>query len=342
MSFYVNAYITVHDPEEIDFDAQLVNRRGLSDPELEEHLDGFMGFVMDSGKREMTQSLYAVMRHLQRVKHHWIFEFDDDDVSRITPWAWRNNAILFFPDSTVRDPALNVLVHPETGEPDSEAQIPFPKDARERKLASEVLLRNRLIDTPESLPPIVSEREVFLRDADEIAWRAHALFIVAVRAESLATNKPIPIDKLREKSPFAFKALSPTEVAFMENDQPDQQSIVNAAWRYEALFTLQWALTLHTSMPFPDEICDVPLVAQTQIARSNREFVADARLRSATEILDALDFNYRLLWAARDAQMKDEQPPGSVDGGVVSERQHALNWMVRFENSEWDDVDIPS
>lgn len=28
--------------------------------------------------------------------------------------------------------------------------------------------------------------------------------------------------------------------------------------------------------------------------------------------------------------------------GVVAERHHALNWLVRFMDADWDDVDTPT
>jgi hypothetical protein len=31
-----------------------------------------------------------------------------------------------------------------------------------------------------------------------------------------------------------------------------------------------------------------------------------------------------------------------LDPGVIQERHHALNWLVRFEDAEWDDVDTPT
>ncbi|TWT84475.1 hypothetical protein CA13_59540 [Planctomycetes bacterium CA13] len=342
MSILMNAYCTVRDPIALTFDTESLSYRDRSDPEVGDHLDGFIGFIMEGGKREMTQSLYAVMRHIERVKHHFSFVVSESQLEQVAGWAWENNAILFYPDSSVRDPAGNVLVDPTTGEPDEEAQIPYPPDSRERKLRSEVMLRNRLIDTPDTLPPVVGASELELRDADEVAWRTLALFMAAVRAESLASENPIPVEKLRAKSPMAFEALSPAEAAFLGTESPNPQTVFNFVWRYEALFTLQWALGLHNDMPFADAICDVPLVAQLQIAQPNRERISNAKLRPAGEILDALDLNYRLLWAAREAQQQKREAPASIDGGVLSERQHALNWLVQFQNADWDEIDIPS
>jgi hypothetical protein len=115
-----------------------------------------------------------------------------------------------------------------------------------------------------------------------------------------------------------------------------------AGWRYESLAVLQWVLGMTHELPFPDSICDVPEAARLMIAQPSREMIQAATIRPHGEILDALDQNYRLLWAARDSAMRNAELPGGIDGGVISERQHALNWLTYFENADWDDVDIPS
>ena len=64
-------------------------------------------------------------------------------------------------------------------------------------------------------------------------------------------------------------------------------------------------------------------------------------LRPAPEILDALDLHQRLHWAVREAE-RGGGTAGELDAGVIRERHRALNWLVRFENAAWDDVDTPS
>ncbi|WP_146523665.1 DUF4272 domain-containing protein [Stieleria varia] len=78
------------------------------------------------------------------------------------------------------------------------------------------------------------------------------------------------------------------------------------------------------------------------MTQSHRDLMQNAKLRAVSEILDALDQNYRLLWAARDASGRQVDPPSQIDGGVISERQHALNWITGFEDAPWGDVDVPS
>src|SRR5690606_12875434 len=137
----------------------------------------------------------------------------------------------------------------------------YPEDALERRERSVARLAELGIRTPASLPPVVGEAEVALRSAREVALRTLALLAVAVRAESLASNDPLPVADLEQKLPLAFGALSPVEREFMSSEAPERQSVVNHVWRYEALFVLQWALGLFEEMPLPTGICDVPAVA---------------------------------------------------------------------------------
>src|SRR5262245_44835213 len=116
-----------------------------------------------------------------------------------------------------------------------------PRDARDRQARSEEELSQFGVRTPATLPPVVSETEVALRPALEVARRAMALFVVALRAESLMCPE-LAVADLRQKRPLAFLALTPKESLFLNDEAPDQQQITNFAWRYEAAWMLGWAL----------------------------------------------------------------------------------------------------
>ncbi|WP_404310170.1 DUF4272 domain-containing protein [Neorhodopirellula lusitana] len=342
MAILVNAYCTHRSPAMMEFPHSNLQMRDRSDPELPKHLQDFIGFLMQGGEREMTQSLYAVYRHLQRVQNQASFEVEGENIEAISTWAIQSNAILFLPDGSVRDPRGKVLVDPDTGEAEDRATVPYLDGAVQRKSRTMDQLAQRSIHVAENLPPAVGEGEVELRSAEDVAWRSIGLLIAAVRAESVASEEPIAVDELRARAPLAFKAFTPAESEFVQDTNPDNQTVVNFAWRYESLFVLQWALGLHEALPFPDKICDVPGVARCMLPKNHGEILRQAKLRSTAEILDALDFNYRLLWSVRDAGLSKTEPPAGIDPGVVSERQHALNWLVRFEDSDWDHVDTPS
>lgn len=342
MTVVVNAYCTHRSPPAIEFPTVHLQSRDRSDPELIEHLDGFIGYIMQNGQREMTKSLYAVSRHIQRVQNHFSFEIEAENIEAIVSWAVASNAILFFPDGSVRDPFGAVLVDPDTGEPNADAKVPYPKLAGDRRKRTIAELEQRSLSVPKTLPPVISENEVKLRSADDVAWRTIALFGVAVRAESLGSNETISIEELKKRLPLAFKAFTPLETDFIESADPEPQEVIKFAWRYEALFTLQWALGLHDLLPFPDAICDVPLVARKVLDPKPGQLLQSATLRDTDAILDALDLNYCLLWSARDAGIRQQPPHAGLEPGVAEQRQHALNWLVRFEDADWDQVDIPS
>jgi hypothetical protein len=338
----VNAYATHRDPPAPAFPHRLRGRRDASDPELAKHLQGFKGFVMDRGKRPMTATRYAVLRHLERVKHHLSLEVEDGDMNAFASWARDVNALVFLPDGSVRAPDGKVLVAPGTGEPQAGAEVPYPEDAARRKASSTAALSSRGIATPKSLPPVVAEIEVDLLRPGDVAKRAFALLACAVRGESLASGDPIEAAQLERQLPLAFPALSPKERAFMENPVPGDQDVTNQVWRYEALATLAWSLGVVDALPFPAAICDVSALTKAMLALDARSFASSARLRAPSEILDQLDLVFRLHWATTEARVRKKAPPAGVEPGVVAERHYALNWLTRFEGAEWDDVTTPT
>jgi hypothetical protein len=335
----LNVYCTHRSPPPLKFAHTLNARRDRTDPELAEHLDGFMGFVMGGGRRQMNPSRYHVLGHLGRVRHHLSVEVDERDMDAFARWATAANAIIFFTDSTVRTPDGAILVDPETGDAEDGVDVPYPPDALERKARSEQQLSSLGIRVPRSLPPVVSEVEVELREPREVIQRSLALFNCAVRAESLASKDPIPVSELKERNPAGFAAFSPSERAFIQAARPDQQTITNYVWRYEALNVLAWSVGAVAELPFPKGICDAGALAKTMFGVME-DF--KPRPRSTAEFLDALDLHYRLHWATTDARVNETRPPPGVEPGVVAERHYALNWLTRFQEAEWDDVETPT
>jgi hypothetical protein len=337
----VNAYCTHRSPPAITFPHRLNARRDRRDRELAGHLDGFMGFVMDRGKRPMNAMRYAILRHLSRVQHHLSFDVDGAHEDALTAWAMEANAILFFEDATVRAPDGAVLVEPGSGQPEPGASVPYPRDAQTRKDATTRALAARGIGVVASLPPSVSEIEVSLRSASEVASRCFALFACAVRAESIANGDPIPSAEILSRMPHAVAAMSPNERAFFDARSPQQQDVVDHVWRYESLAVLAWSLGILPELPFPSGICDVGALAQ-QMIELDPVSAAGRTLRATPLLLDALDLTFRVHWAVTDARVNGGPVPRDVDPSVVLERHRALNWLTRFDDVAWDDVQTPT
>src|SRR5438477_8821092 len=107
----VNAYATVGDLPALDFPHRLMGRRDLSDPDLPSHLDGFAGYVLGRGDGQMTAMRYHLWRHIQGVRNHVALHIEARDLPAATAWARQANAILFFPDGSVRAPDMAVLMN---------------------------------------------------------------------------------------------------------------------------------------------------------------------------------------------------------------------------------------
>jgi hypothetical protein len=258
-------------------------------------------------------------------------------------WAETIQGLVAHPDGALRDPSGRLLLGPGEDAPDATATWPPATDALRRKHRTEDALAARGLETFQGLPVVEGEDEVRLRPASEVARRCLALIVVAVRGESLGTGDPLTVSLLKKRAPLAFPALSPEERRFMGADKwlrppPTAQQIINATWRYEALATLLWALGEIEALPWPGSLCDVPTIAAKMLDLDAKRFIETARLRPTAEILDALDEIYRLRWILVEARLGNVPHPDDVDGGVATERHHALNWLTCYCDADWDDV----
>ncbi len=331
-----NAYCTLLEVPQPQFAHRLHNRRDLSDPELIEHLGRLCNHVFDLGEGQMTSMKYHTILHLQRVQHHIALSVGVDDVASLHAWALDANAILFTTESHLVDPAGRVLVNGVDGSHDPAAELPYPARALARKAGTEAALAARGINVVTTLPPLVCEDELILRDRDEVIGRARALLMVALRAESVASGEPMSVEHLQDRMPLADEYLSPLERAFLAKAEPTVQECAQMGWRYEALLVLEWAMGLVDELPFPSSASDAATIVSTMIE------MRGPALRSASDILDALDLHYRVHWHIREFNLRKQGELGPVDADVVMERHHALNWLVRFQHAPWDQVDTPT
>lgn len=341
MSLLINAYSTLASPPPPEFLRATPSLRDRSDPELVPHLQGFVGYVLSTVTEGMDARTFGVLRHLQRVQTHYSFEVEDRDFDALAAWGEAANVLCFLPDGSVRDAAGNVLV--SRGEPavEADATLPYPPDARERKQRSEAELKLLAAQPPAHLPPVLGEGEVRLRSAEEAMRRMLALCAVAVRAESLS-SQPLSVDDIQAKLGPGVAALTPAERAFIDTDAPDEETWANHGWRYESAALLQWALGLSEALPPPTAICDAGAIARVAIEHADEASIASARLRPVAELLDALDAVYRRHWLVRQARLDERDPPIGLHPSVVYERHYALNWLLRFDEQDWDEVGTPT
>ncbi|MBS0412555.1 MAG: DUF4272 domain-containing protein [Proteobacteria bacterium] len=186
-----------------------------------------------------------------------------------------------------------------------------------------------------TLPILPIEREVTPRGAAEVAGRTLALLTVAVKSEGL--EQPV-VDRLVRDYGLA-PDLSPEERAFIANPAPTAADRAKFNWRYEGAWALLWALSYVPSLGKPTQQCDAATAVRAMRDHHQRAgFIADARLRPMSEILDQADRIYRYDWAAVDARANGRPAPAGLDEEITVERHKAFNWLIGYEGAAWDDV----
>lgn len=211
---------------------------------------------------------------------------------------------------------------------------PPSHEATERKQRSVERLKKEGVPTIEHLPVIGDSTEAKRRTTEEIAHRAIAIVIAAVKGEGL---DQATVDSLVKKY-GAEKFFSPEELAFIKDAKPTRPDRIKFSWRYECAWVLLWSLGYVETLTKPEGICDVPKLVGILKDRDTAQFIKDAKLRPFDQILDQADLIYRYHWATTDARIKGQPAPAKLEGGVVQERHYALNWLIGYMDEEWDDI----
>ncbi len=234
----------------------------------------------------------------------------------------------------------------------------------ERKQKSVEILKTNKVPYMEGLPVIEGVNEIEMRSAEEIAKRAIACLISIQVACDINSGENIEeskeffkgfLDKygvkeeLTEAREFFKGFLDKYKVKeeLTNNEKkiifgsPDKQEVINMAWKYEAYWTLIWALGIVDKLEYPSQICDCNFAIRAVADYEDfNDFMKTVKLRSIEEILDEADLIYRYNWACVDARIHGENPPAGIDPGVVFERHWGLNWLIGkgTYNNNWDSV----
>lgn len=203
-----------------------------------------------------------------------------------------------------------------------------------RKHRSEAILGSEGVPFIAHLPMLHPVSETRFRSDQEAANRALSLAMVSLMGESGDYDL---VQRLIGEWGVGGH-LTPAELAFVNSRAPSMHDRTQFSWRYEALWALAWSLGFADELGRPDHIVDVPALVTIILDQGPDGFRANARLRNRGQILDALDLTYRYHWAVVDARLRGKPAPSDLDGGVVMERHHALNWLTCYADQEWDDV----
>lgn len=237
--------------------------------------------------------------------------------------------------ASIQKPGTSKAGHEERKAMIKEREAAEPsKEAKERKQRSIDQLKKEGVPVIEHLPVIEDSAEAKKRTTEEIAQRTIAVILAAVKGEGLDQET---VDSLVKKY-GAEKFFTPEEAAFIKSAPPTQQDRIKFSWRYECAWVLLWSLGYVESLPKPEGICDVPKLVGIIKDRDTAQFIKEAKLRPLDQILDQADLIYRYHWATTDARVKGQPAPAQLEGGVVQERHHALNWLIGYMDQAWDDI----
>jgi len=205
----------------------------------------------------------------------------------------------------------------------------------QRKKKSLLLLQQQGIPTIDHLPPTIDIDDVVIPTKTMIAQRAIAVSIAAIKAEGLEQEI---IEQVIEHF-GAHSFFSKEEAIFIREQQPSKEDLGKFSWRYECLLILLWSLNLVETLDFPSEICDVAsLVSIIQKAGSFEQLLDKATVRNTHQILDQADLIYRMNWACVNARVKQQPTPANMHPGIVYGRHYALNWLIGYQNLDWDNM----
>jgi hypothetical protein len=301
-----------------------------------EHVRGFLGYVMSLAEGNMDARLWEIYYLVSKARQGFGLEIEpaiDEEVAGkfITELAAAGCGIVFYGNS-LTDPWGRLVLGP--GNERGEGVMYVFNSAKERRERTGGRLATLGLATPDTLPVTLADEEALLREPQEVARRAVALMAVALRAEGV--EQPKVVRFLQQRG--LVKALSPSEQQFLKQAKPGEAELRKLTWRYEALWTLLWALGHIERLGPPGTQCNAKYAVKLLNETPVEKLVGEARLRPAPEILDELDFYYRAHWHAVNAQQAGRPPHQGLDPDVIYERHYALNWLTTYMYQAWDDV----
>ena len=199
---------------------------------------------------------------------------------------------------------------------------------------------------------VQDDAAVSMREAADVARRILVLYTLARAAEGAPREGIVYLLQMSK----LWDAVSPLEQSYLEDEEIDHSESHRMMWRYEAVWTLLWALGEVGDLPWPSRGCNMPkLESVLDPLATDPTFIDRARMIAPALILDARDLTLRLHWAIRNEYRNQRTVPFNLDWSdefdhlpvyncpavqIVEQRHHALNWLTRAGGDDWDSVDV--
>lgn len=340
--------------------------------ELAKHLSGFQGFVRSSvgGDTESVQDLLDMIGAVQAV-YGCVIEpkFDRAHKAKsllISISATLEQCFMFF-DGAILSPFGEVWFGPQGMAPLANMSdltvrkvnlVPFPSgtpDQIDRYARVAGLLSGYAVPELMKRVWVADVSDENFRTPSEVARRVLALHAVVCIARGRPRDQTLK--ELKESG--AESALSPKEREFLALKQIPEEARQSMIWKLEDLWVLMWSMRHIDKFSWPNEMCDVDGLHELIFAKSKDPvaFIEQAQLRSPRSLLDACQLIIQLQAVLRSAHLEKDFIPENLNWkkpnkqvyvgdcpwvGIVAERHYALNWLRKFDDADWDDVDVPT
>jgi Domain of unknown function (DUF4272) len=184
-------------------------------------------------------------------------------------------------------------------------------------------------DSPASdVFPVILASDRGVRTAEEIRWRALSLCLVALKGQGLSQHEVFGIADAWD----LWDHTTLEENDFILDPAPAEQELLNAAWRFEGVQVLAWAVGLARHLAFADTPVDSGVMTELTLRAiagsgpGGGAIWAQWPMRSVAELLDGADVARRLDIIARAAIAAGADPV--VHPGIAHERNAAFDWLL--------------
>jgi hypothetical protein len=305
--------------------------------DFSQRVDRFASMLSLLGEHEITQDdeVFQRMDHCARMLRGVLFAWEHI----IIP----GQGVLFGPSAakpapadTGTDPVRRTATEAQlqgTVRTSLDHPQPTPRQLNRRKQSGETI---RALGLPvlDGLPVLEDEDDAETRSVPATVRRLLCVLICAVKAES-------EDDEELTRSLIAQYRIgewfSPEERAYVAKCPATDAERAKFGWRYECAHVLAWWLGYLDELPPANTQADPGAIVRAVKDRGVDELIALAKPRPLSVLLDAVDLTYRLHWAAIELRLKG-RTHAAVNEEIIMERHYALNWLICYQDAEWDDV----
>lgn len=180
----------------------------------------------------------------------------------------------------------------------------------------------------------ISEKNVKIRKKWEIIRKVVAVVITRIAAQTFLEKKENMLKNLSEiieifERKYQFKEiLTKREKEFLENKVENSQLNVEFYFRLETAQTLLWILSAG-KLPNLNNFSDLTEIIEILENENLKSFARKCEIRSKNQILDALDYMYRLNWA--NVEVKLNGYDRIVNESILYFTRLGLEWAVQSD-----------